>query len=178
MSNQNFISLSDLHFNPCFDPEITPLLVQAPPREWASLYKTSKVTRPYDYGRDTNYPLLSSLLETLAQFPDAGFVLFSGDFLGHRLHSQFARQTGIQDESAFEEFIGKTIEFLHEQFTSALPGRIIFPCLGNDDSVSGDYSIIPHDPFLDMYLSVWQPSIAFPSEQDRAQFQRTYLHGS
>ncbi len=38
------VTVSDLHFNPLYDPSLFPQLAAAPPSQWASIYKTSKLT--------------------------------------------------------------------------------------------------------------------------------------
>ncbi len=112
MKSPFFISLSDLHFNPCYDPALTPRLVKAPAEEWEAVFQSAGHTEPSAYGADTNYPLLTSLFEELNAHREAEFVLFSGDFLGHWLQGQFEEQTGNKDEVAFQDFVGKTITFL------------------------------------------------------------------
>ncbi|MCG8633738.1 MAG: metallophosphoesterase, partial [Desulfobacterales bacterium] len=172
-----FISLSDLHFNPCYDPAITPRLAEAPDEEWTSVFKSSALTSLSAYGKDTNYPLLASLFEALKAHSDAGFVLFSGDFLGHRLREQFEEQTGNKDEAAFQEFIGKTVSYLYRQFEAVFPSQVVFPCMGNDDSICGDYRISPMGDFLGLFTKTWQPVMDRLPGTDGAAFSRTFPLG-
>ncbi len=177
MESPFFISLSDLHFNPCYDPALTPRLAKAQAKEWETIFKSSSHTDPAAYGTDTNYPLLASLFEALNAHREAGFVLFSGDFLGHWLQGQFEEQTGNKDEAAFQDFIGKTITFLNQQFESVFPNRVVFPCMGNDDSICGDYRISPLGDFLKLFTKTWQPVMDRLPGTDGAAFSRTFPLG-
>lgn len=55
-----FLSISDVHFNPFYDPSLVPRLVQADVQEWEGIFAGSQVTAVSTYGSDVNYPLLRS----------------------------------------------------------------------------------------------------------------------
>ena len=76
-----FVVLSDIHFDPFYDPDLKPQLQAADARQWLRIFGSSKVTKLSNYGADTNYPLLKSALASLRRrAPKPDFVLISGDF--------------------------------------------------------------------------------------------------
>ncbi|MCG8617687.1 MAG: metallophosphoesterase [Desulfobacterales bacterium] len=155
--NATFLSITDLHFNPCADPALTARLADAAPDEWAEIFESSTQKELVGWGKDTNYPLLNSLFKDVSAFSDADFILFSGDFLGHNLRERFQSATGDKSDAGFSRFIGKTLEFLAAAFQKAFPGKVIFPAMGNDDNICGDYEITPLGEFLSRFTDAWQP---------------------
>lgn len=153
-----FVSLSDLHFNPFYDPTLVPKLVEAEAREWPALFAGSAVTAPSSYGADVNYPLLASTLAGLRTFgADPDFVLITGDFLGHDFQKLFQQESPDKSQRAYQAFVRKTLEFLTASLAATFPGKPIVPALGNNDDFCGDYAIEPRGPFLSMLKEVWEP---------------------
>src|ERR1039458_2240015 len=56
--NTQAVLLSDIHFNPFYDPKIVPTLMSSDVSQWEGIFKGSTVLQPSTYGADTNYPLL------------------------------------------------------------------------------------------------------------------------
>jgi hypothetical protein len=140
-----FVVLSDLHFDPLYDPELVPQLQAADARQWQRIFESSKVTRLSGYGEDTNYPLLRSALASLrCRTPEPDFVLISGDFLRHDFP---------QDKA----FVRKTLEFLTLRLQATFPGIPVLPALGNNDSDCGDYAMQPGGPLLADLAGIWRP---------------------
>ena len=140
-----FVVLSDIHFDPLYDPELVPRLQAADARQWLRIFESSKVTRLSGYGEDTNYPLLKSALSTLrCRTPEPDFVLISGDFLSH----------GFPQDAALAR---KTLEFLTLRLQATFPGIPVLPALGNNDSDCGDYIQQPGGPFLADLAGIWRP---------------------
>jgi hypothetical protein len=140
-----FVVLSDLHFDPLYDPELVPELQAAEARQWPRIFESSKVTRLSAYGEDTNYPLLKSALSSLrCRTPEPDFVLISGDFLRHKFP---------QDKA----LVRKTLEFLTLRLQATFPGIPVLPALGNNDSDCGDYTTQPGGPFLVDLAAIWRP---------------------
>src|ERR1700722_12418819 len=52
--------LSDIHFDPFFDPSLMDSLVKSDPSDWKSIFERSALTQLSPYRSDTNYPLLKS----------------------------------------------------------------------------------------------------------------------
>ena len=77
------VTISDLHFNPLYDPSLYSDLVEADPSHWADIFQMSHVLTPTGDGTDTNYPLLVLTLGDMKQHMGASpVVLFTGDMLG------------------------------------------------------------------------------------------------
>lgn len=156
------LSISDLHFNPCYDKTLVPTLGKAAVSEWEEIFESSKITLLSDYGEDTNYPLLKSFLSKIEILEEVEYVLFSGDFLGHHLRSAYESASGETNMGDFESFITKTFQFLVQKFKNVLPNVSIFPALGNDDSFDGDYRIAAKGGFLEMVHREWQEILPLP----------------
>lgn len=77
----------------------------------------------------------------------------------------------------FQSFIGKAISFLCRQFEFVFPDRVIFPCMGNDDSICGDYRISPLGEFLKLFTRTRQPVMSRLSGTESAAFSRTFPLG-
>ncbi|HEY4591153.1 MAG TPA: metallophosphoesterase [Thermoanaerobaculia bacterium] len=140
-----FVVLSDIHFDPLYDPELVSQLQAADARQWLRIFESSKVTQLSNYGADTDYPLLKSALASLrGRTPEPDFVLISGDFLRHNFP---------QDKA----FARKTLEFLTLRLQATFPGIPVLPALGNNDSDCGDYVQQPGGPFLAALAGLWRP---------------------
>ncbi|HEY2292626.1 MAG TPA: metallophosphoesterase [Thermoanaerobaculia bacterium] len=140
-----FVVLSDLHFDPLYDPDLVPQLQAADARQWLPIFESSKITQLSGYGQDTNYPLLKSALSALrCRAPEPDFVLISGDFLRHKFP---------QDKALAR----KTLEFLTLRLQATFPGIPVFPALGNNDSDCGDYTQQPGGQFLKDLAAIWRP---------------------
>lgn len=174
---RTFLSITDLHFNSCYDSALIEKLAGAEPDDWSGIFETASGFELSAPGTDTNYPLLKFLFSDMASFADVDFVLFSGDFLGHRLQEQY--QAGTKDTSGtgFKLFIAKTVSFLAGKFQEAFPGKIIFPCMGNDDTLCGDYEITPLGEFLSLFAESWQPIMDLLSGPDQRSFAQTFPIG-
>ncbi|PCI26769.1 MAG: hypothetical protein COB67_09800 [SAR324 cluster bacterium] len=156
------LSISDLHFDSCYDASIVERLEQSSVNEWLDIFESSKFQQVSSYGEDTNYPLLMSFLQQVGTVEDVDFAIFSGDFLGHGLQRSYEKATSDKTMAGFEEFITKTFQFLVMQFQSFLPGICIYPTLGNDDSFDGDYKIAPQGKFLSMVHDNYAPIFSLP----------------
>ena len=99
-SSYQVITISDLHFNPLYDPSLFSQLSTAtdPATQWPGIFETSKVQTPTGGGTDTNYPLLAYTLASLQQTMTniktntgsaSPVVLFTGDLLGHYIPQNF-----------------------------------------------------------------------------------------
>ncbi|HET9212903.1 MAG TPA: metallophosphoesterase [Thermoanaerobaculia bacterium] len=140
-----FVVLSDIHFDPFYDPGLKAQLEAADARQWQRIFESSKVTQLSNYGADTNYPLLKSALSSLrCRTPEPDFVLISGDFLAHGFP---------QDET----WVRKTLEFLTLRLQATFPGLPVLPALGNNDSACGDYTMQPGGPLLTDLAGIWRP---------------------
>src|SRR5437588_12775073 len=57
------VSISDIHFNPFYDPALIPSLIRADYHKWPAIFSRSLVPRYASHGAETNYNLLKSALD-------------------------------------------------------------------------------------------------------------------
>ncbi len=144
----DFLWLSDIHFDPLANPALVDKLAAAEPAQWAEIFADGETRFP-PYGRDTTWPLFSSLLQASAKAdPKAAFTLVTGDLLVHHFREQFNAAAANHDDAAFRSFVGKSVEFIGIQLKQRSPGRPVFLSLGNNDDECGDYATQPDGPFL------------------------------
>lgn len=154
------ITISDLHFNPLYDPSLFPQLVAAAPAQWDAIYQTSTVTAPSVGGTDTNYPLLAYTLASMQQNMKATsspVVLFTGDLLGHGIPATYCKIYGSLNPSgaatcatdqagAIQTFINNTFTFVATKMNTTLGSVPVIYVPGNIDTYSGGYG--PSAAFL------------------------------
>jgi sphingomyelin phosphodiesterase acid-like 3 len=148
-AQQQFLALSDVHFDPMADAALVDRLAAAAPEKWAAILDGAADRRVVGYGRDTNWPLLRSALQQMqASLPHPAFILVSGDFLAHDYRRRFERAAQAHGGDAYRRFVVDTFRFIALQLRRHFPGVPILPTLGNNDAVCGDYRIEPNGPFL------------------------------
>ncbi|MGA7830058.1 MAG: metallophosphoesterase [Terracidiphilus sp.] len=152
--------LSDIHFEPFWDPDKVPQLAAAPASEWkailaappshdqaqrfAALQQSCHVR-----GADTSFPLFDSSLKAMrSHSASLRFAAVSGDLLSHEFSCKYKAlfsQSTAEDYRAFAE---KTINYVIDAFYGAFPGLPVYIALGNNDSDCGDYQIDANSEFL------------------------------
>ncbi|MCP4129638.1 MAG: hypothetical protein GY754_01360 [bacterium] len=175
-SGPNVIHVSDIHFNPFYDPSLLSTLQKADAYQWEKVFSGSKVAGFGAYHKnETNFNLLVSSLKNMTRVqkkPD--FVIFTGDFLAHDFHDKYKKH--FKNTDRLHEFIKKTVVFLSVTIKKHFPGSPVYFSLGNNDSYSGDYNIIPGGAFLRDTTPVF--SIHFLSDPlNRQAFKKTYPVG-
>ena len=141
--------MSDLHFDPMADPRVVDQLAAAEPEQWRQVLDGSDDRSLGRYGRDSNWMLLRSALQQMAEtLPKPAFVLISGDFLAHRFRPEFNAAVRDHSDAAYRVFVQKTMQFLGLQLEQNFPATPILPALGNNDEECGDYELQPGGPFL------------------------------
>lgn len=147
------VTISDLHFNPLYDPTLYSDLVEVDPSHWADIFQMSHVLTPTGDGTDTNYPLLVITLGDVKQHMRASpVVLFTGDMLGHNIPENFScaynnvklppancpplSQTAT---AAMQQFVDKTFAFVAAQIRASVGNVPVIYVPGNIDTyqVSG-----------------------------------------
>jgi hypothetical protein len=155
-----FLSVSDIHFNPFADPAIVTKLEAADVSQWNAILASSTVTTFSPYGKDLNDPLLrSAIAEMKKQLPEPQFVLISGDFLAHGFDKSYQQYATDKSAAAYTAFVKKTMAYIASAFRNAYPGVRIYPTLGNNDSDCGDYAVAPNGAFLADFRDVWSPLV-------------------
>jgi hypothetical protein len=155
--------MSDLHFDPMADPRLVDRLAAAEPEQWRAVLESSGETSLGRYGRDTNWMLLRSALQQMAEtLPNPAFVLVSGDFLAHDFRREFDDAASDHSDAAYRVFARKTMQFIARQLGQTFRATPILPTLGNNDEVCGDYRLQPEGPFLADMLPIMRALVGGP----------------
>jgi sphingomyelin phosphodiesterase acid-like 3 len=152
---QSFLSVSDFHFNPYYDPSLVDTLIKTSYTGWRGIFESSAVQQPNGYGSDANYPLFKSALAAMQlQNTHPAFIVISGDFLCHDFQANFSQYAPGSSDS-LQSFTSKTIWFMADMLNKYFPSTVVLPVLGNNDSYCGDYMLEPNGPFLSMFARAW-----------------------
>lgn len=177
-----FLTVADIHFDPFIgcekSPRPCPLLMsleKSPYQSWDMIFEKSgdqSVSAEYE---DTNYPLLKSALQQLKfvdqeKHPD--FVLVLGDFLAHKFDSKYMRFSKDHSKASYYAFIKKTMIYLTYKLRNTFPGIDIYPVIGNNDSYTGDYSVVPKGSFLIDTGNIWSSLIL--TKNNKESFRSTF----
>jgi sphingomyelin phosphodiesterase acid-like 3 len=152
--------VSDIHFEPFWDPAKAARLESAPVSEWSAILaepaSTDQAARLADLlqtckvrGADSSYNLYESSLRAIHDdAKDAKFVVLSGDLISHDFSCKFQTVFPKASPAEYRAFVEKTIEFVMQKLRGALPGVPVYAALGNNDSDCGDYQLDPDSAFL------------------------------
>jgi sphingomyelin phosphodiesterase acid-like 3 len=152
--------LSDLHFDPFYDPAKLAELRRASIVEWSAiLSRPDSATRVSTFsqlqsgcgvrGTDSPWPLVySALREVKEQQPAPLFVTVSGDLLAHGFICKFRKLDPAANSAETSAFAAKAVAFLTQQLHAFYPSVPIYLALGNNDSGCGDYMETPNSAFL------------------------------
>ncbi len=152
--------VSDIHFEPFWDPAKVSQLVAAPIRQWDAIFAaspspdreqrfTSLQQSCHARGVDSSYALFASSLRAM-QIHAAGakFVTVSGDLLSHNFSCKYSTLFPQPAPSAYRAFVEKTLDYVLGELRGVFPGVPVFAALGNNDSDCDDYRLDPHSSFL------------------------------
>ncbi|HWS73155.1 MAG TPA: hypothetical protein VN605_13645 [Thermoanaerobaculia bacterium] len=157
---EQFLSVSDIHFDPFADPALIAKLETADVAQWEAILASSKMQSFSPYGSDINDPLLrSAVAEMKKQIPSPAFVLISGDFLAHKFDQMYQQYATDKSHAAYTAFVTKTIAYVAATLRQAYPGVAIYPTLGNNDSDCGDYAVAPDSVFLANFRDIWKGTV-------------------
>ena len=176
-AQQTVVAISDVHFDPFYDPSLFASLQAAPVTEWAGLFASSAITDPGEWGGPTNYPLLLRMTAALrAQQPWPTLVVFGGDVLVQDFSSIFHLVAPAQDEAAMRAFALKTVTFVVQEIRGSLGTTPVYFTLGNWDSYAASFGLLPNDPFLADTAGVFYDGF-LAGAADRVTFEPTYRAG-
>ncbi|MGB8030925.1 MAG: metallophosphoesterase [Terracidiphilus sp.] len=178
--------VSDIHFEPFWDPAKAARLKAAPVGEWRAilaapesadrkarfneLLQTCKV-----HGSDTPETLYESSLRAIRENAGgAKFVALSGDLVAHDLSCKYETLFPKARPGEYRAFVAKTIEYVMRELRGALPGVPVYAALGNNDSDCGDYQLDPHSAFL---AEIGKSLTADFPAKERAEALRTFGEG-
>ncbi|GHB27640.1 hypothetical protein GCM10007094_14970 [Pseudovibrio japonicus] len=150
-----FLIITDIHFDPFANPDLVPMLDEAPVENWLEILSKDRGTTFADYGSDTNFPLMMSALQAAAtRGPSYDYVIYAGDYLAHNFAESYAQHAG-PNAQGHDTFAVKTISFVNMMMRQTLGNVPIYGAFGNNDSLSGDYRIHPLSPLLDDVADQW-----------------------
>jgi sphingomyelin phosphodiesterase acid-like 3 len=154
------VFVSDIHFEPFFDPGKTEKLASAPVSGWKGILAgAASADREQRFaaveqachtrGEDTPYALLdSSVLAMHREAVGAKFVTVSGDLIAHAFQCKYGAVFPHAAAGDYRAFVEKTIDFVVEELSGAFPGVPVYVALGNNDSDCGDYQLDANSEFL------------------------------
>ncbi len=155
---ETLLVFTDPHFDPLEAPSAVPLLAAAPAAQWRAILDAAPAARMGQFGADPGWPLIRAALDAMqTQEPHPDVVAVLGDFLGHQLHERFNNAAlADRSETAYQAYIGKTMDFLAAEIAQRFPGVPILPVEGNNDETCADYAVQPGGPFLGETLTLVQ----------------------
>jgi predicted MPP superfamily phosphohydrolase len=178
-STGNIAQVSDVHFNPFYDETLFEKLKTSPAGQWESIFSSSKIKDVGTYGDfnyETDYPLLLSTFKHLAANTKVlDFIIFTGDFLAHKFHERYGKVNNNSTDG-LDSFIDKTLTFFVILFEKYFPEVPVYFCLGNNDSYSGDYDVVPEGDFLKKTAVLFAGSL-LQHPDNRESFKKTYPIG-
>jgi hypothetical protein len=142
-TRNDFLWVSDVHFDPTPYTGLTDALVKTSVDQWTNILP------PSPYSQDTRWPLFATALTGMHKTaPGVPFMIITGDVLVHDFREKFDQTASEHRDEAFEQFVKKTFDFVANELQTAVPGKPILYTLGNNDDTCGDYHLQPDGPFL------------------------------
>lgn len=173
---EKFMSLADIHFDPFIDCEktaghceILKKLRAAHHQNWERIFEKYSENHISQTGQDTNYYLLKSALtamKKMAQQAHPHFVLVLGDFLGHDYREKYIKYSGDKTRAGYQKFVKRTLEFLTLEINKVFPTTDVYPLIGNNDSYTGDYSVMQQGLFFKETVATWAELIKDKNNRD------------
>jgi sphingomyelin phosphodiesterase acid-like 3 len=175
--------VSDIHFDPFWDPGKAAQFAAAPVTEWKAILGSPATTDREQLfaalqqacqskGVDTSYTLYESSLRAIrADAAGAKFVVVSGDLIAHDFSCKFATMLPHAKADEYRAFVEKTIGYVEAQLRAALPHVPVYAALGNNDSDCGDYQLDAHSEFLE---AAGRDLTADVPAAERTEAQRTF----
>jgi sphingomyelin phosphodiesterase acid-like 3 len=154
------LMLSDIHFEPFFDPAKVPQLAAAPVTEWkAILAAPSSPDQQQRFsalqqtchvrGVDTSFALFDSSMKAMrSHAASAKFVTVSGDLISHAFDCKYKAIFPKSIPDDYRQFVEKTLDYVIGELYNTFPETPVYIALGNNDSDCGDYRIDAHSEFL------------------------------
>ncbi len=154
------IMLSDIHFDPFYDPAKFAQLRSGDVSRWESILTApDSPHQANDFASlqqtceapaaDTDWSLFaSSMRAAKSRQPTPLFVTVSGDLMVHQFGCRFRTLAPGGSSSALSAFAAKTVAFVALELREAFPHVPIYLALGNNDSGCGDFQETPGSAFL------------------------------
>ena len=171
-STAQVLMVSDIHFEPFWDPGKAAQLAATPESKWAEIMGSNPTPdreAQFDSiqqacharGSDTSYPLFASSLKAMRANADGVKIMtLSGDLISHSFSCKFAKVFPKASSGDYRVFVEKTIKFVIYALRGALPGIHVYASLGNNDSDCGDYQLDANSSFLHDLDKVFTTDVA------------------
>lgn len=152
--------VSDIHFEPFWDPAKVPQLAAAPIGQWNLILSApSSLDQQQRFialqqachvrGADTSFPLFDSSLKAMrSHAAGVRFVAMSGDLISHAFQCKYNAIMHNSTPEAYAAFVEKTLDYVIEEIDKSFPGVPVYIAMGNNDSDCGDYRLDAHSDFL------------------------------
>jgi sphingomyelin phosphodiesterase acid-like 3 len=166
------LMVSDIHFEPFWDPAKVQKLAAAPVPLWeAILAAPESADRAQQFaalqkkcktrGEDTSFPLLRSSLSAMkTNATGAKFITLSGDLISHAFPCKFEASFANPKADDYRSFVEKTIGFVEMELRKSFPQVPVYSTLGNNDSDCEDYKLDSQSPFLSEVGSLMTADVA------------------
>jgi sphingomyelin phosphodiesterase acid-like 3 len=153
--------VSDIHFNPLYDPALADAIAQAPAAQWDAIFATSLQTTCASYSHDTNAPLLTSALAAMKQrVPDPDVIFISGDLLVHYFRQlAYDKLVSNPTQAGYVALVHRTEQYLALKLTETFPNAQILPVLGDWDTDTGTTANTATPAFLSSFASSWARAV-------------------
>jgi sphingomyelin phosphodiesterase acid-like 3 len=154
------LMVSDIHFEPFWDPAKVAKLAAAPVSGWKeilaepdSVDREQRFTELQDScharGVDSSFPVFASALDAIhGDAAGVKFITVSGDLIAHSFSCKYKTLFPKAGAAEYRAFVEKTVEFVIGSLREDLPGARVYAALGNNDSDCGDYQLDAHGAFL------------------------------
>jgi sphingomyelin phosphodiesterase acid-like 3 len=152
--------VSDIHFEPFWDPAKVPQLAAAPVSEWNLILSApsspdqqqrfaSLQQACHARGADTSFALFDSSVKAMrSHAAGAKFVAMSGDLISHAFQCKFTTLFPDSTTAAYTAFVEKTLDYVINELDKSFPNLPVYVAMGNNDSDCGDYRLDAHSDFL------------------------------
>lgn len=134
--------ISDIHFDPVADKSVVKDLITRPANEWVGILRASADAPFARRGSDSNYSLMSAVLQRAAQEGPFDYVIFLGDALRHHFSEALVAAGGANAD--VPSFATKTAVYIASVLQTKFHAPVLFT-VGNNDSTCGDYQMDPDD---------------------------------
>jgi sphingomyelin phosphodiesterase acid-like 3 len=175
-SSVPFVMLSDIHFDPFYDPAKVRALNDRPVEDWRTILDApNSRTQATDFGElqkrckagkpDAPWPLLSKSLEAQKRAVEKpAFIVISGDLMTHVPGCKFGALLPDENSRAYSAFAVKAIAFIADEIRRTFPSSPVYFALGNNDSNCGDHVREDADsPYLHDLANIFADAILDPA---------------
>ena len=187
------LMVSDIHFEPFWDPDKTAQLVEASASDWKGILSqpdSPDREKKFDdleqtchtRGMDTSYPLFAASLAAMhSNAVEVKFVTVSGDLIAHDFSCKYQALFPKAAPEQYRAFVEKTIGFVVTSLRQMFPHVPVYAALGNNDSDCGDYQLDADSQFLGelsefLTADLPQPELKVP-ELQRRQAAKDFAEG-